>query len=71
MKTLSRHEMKSILGYLDSALKSTRAEDAKSLILNKCEGNASWNIRMARDRLLDAALVDVEVEPVEVRSEAA
>jgi hypothetical protein len=53
---LTKYAMRSILEYLDDALAETRRTDGR------IEGHATWNIRMARKRLLEAAVTDVAVE---------
>jgi hypothetical protein len=55
--TLNRHEVRAILDYLDRALANTRAADTAGL-----EGNGTWCINMARNRLMDVAPADVSVE---------
>ncbi len=57
MNTISRFEMKAILDYLECAL-----SDSQKLDLPTYESNLTWRIRMARDRLLNAAINTVEVE---------
>jgi hypothetical protein len=57
MATLSKYAVLSILNYLDRALAETRKSDGPAL-----ECHASWNLRMAREQLLDAAITDIEVE---------
>jgi hypothetical protein len=58
MNTLNKFAMRTILDHLDSALADTRLAGTFG------ESNVSWHIRIARDRLLEAAIADVEVEQV-------
>jgi hypothetical protein len=57
---LTKYAMRSILEYLDDALAETRRTDSP-----RFEGQASWNIRMARARLYEVAVADVAVERME------
>jgi hypothetical protein len=57
-KTLSSYTMRTILEYLDAAMVCTRRTDLPGF-----EGHGTWNIRMAHRMLIDAAVVDVAVEP--------
>jgi hypothetical protein len=57
MGTIDKYAMRSILAYLDGALIETAKTDSPTL-----ESQATWCVRMARDRLLDAALAGVTVE---------
>ncbi|MGD0110060.1 MAG: hypothetical protein ABSC06_39505 [Rhodopila sp.] len=61
---LNRHEMRSILNLLDEALAATPGTDA-------AWANPGWAIRMARKRLLDVAIADVEVDSVPAAGEVA
>ena len=56
MGTLNRFEISSIINYLDSACADTSKDD------HGFESNATWCIRMAREKLLLAALGDVSLE---------
>jgi hypothetical protein len=57
---LNRFQMRSILRHLDAAMVASRKDDSP-----ENEGAATWNIRVARDYLLEAALADVAVETPE------
>jgi hypothetical protein len=60
MATLNRYAVIAILGHLDAALAETRQSDRSTL-----ECRASWNLHMARERLLESAITDIDVEQVE------
>lgn len=60
--TLNRHEARTILEYLDAALADLRVADAGQLLR---ESNATWRVRMARERLLDAVVQPVAIEMLE------
>ncbi len=60
MTTIDKHEMRSILGYLDQAMVAIAIRDASES--HPIESNAAWNLRMARTRFLDAAIGPVGVE---------
>ena len=57
MPTLSKHEMISILSYLDDAAAALPASTVPGL-----ETTAAWNLRIARRRLYEAAVGEVTVE---------
>lgn len=61
MNTISKSEMTGILDYLNTALTASSVRDAKSTATGH-ESDLTWRIRMARDRLIAAAISDVEVE---------
>lgn len=54
MGVLNRYEMQSVLDYLDQAILNTPPA-----------GHANWCIRMARTRLLEAAVADITIEQME------
>lgn len=60
--TLNRHELRTILEYLDAALADLHVADAGHLLR---ESNATWRVRMARERLLDAVVQPVAIEMLE------
>ncbi len=63
MNTINKYEMASILEYVDAAFVSSRDLDAE---LRKSapayESDLTWRIRMVREKLMRAAIREVEVE---------
>lgn len=57
--SINRHALRSILDYLDGALAEMRLAD------KGFESNAAWRVRMARERLMDAAVQPVAIEMLE------
>ncbi len=58
--SLNRHQVRGILEYLDDALVDLREADRATRFGG--ESNATWRVRLARDRLLDAAIRPITVE---------
>lgn len=59
MNTINKYDLAAIFGYLGQAAKAA-AEDNKF----GGESHCQWTIRMASERLLAAALTDLQVEPL-------
>lgn len=59
MRTISQHQMATILEYLDAASAALPPSPLPGL-----ESSAAWNIRMARRWLYRAALAEVAIEPI-------
>lgn len=66
MKILNRFEALAIINYLDDALKHINATTPPG----RLESDAAWNVRIAKKRLLDVLVADVEVEAIEVERAA-
>lgn len=62
MATLNRYEVLAILEHLDDALVSLRLDDAGRLLR---ESNATWRVRLAREKLLNVAVQPIEIEMLE------
>ena len=58
MRTISQHQLATILEYLDAATATLPPSPVPGI-----ESNAAWNIRMARAWLYRAALAEVAIEP--------
>lgn len=63
MPTLSKYDVRSLIRDLDDALKTSRIQDEKMFGPN-FEGGVTWNIKCARQRLLDAVITDLDVPAV-------
>jgi hypothetical protein len=61
MGTINAHEMQAVLHYLDGALISLCRDDGGGF-----ESDTTWRVRMARERLLKAAVQPVAIQMLEV-----
>lgn len=59
--TFHRVEIISTLDYLDAALACLPAEDERS----SRENRVAWNVQLAKARIMNACVVDTDVEPGE------
>lgn len=55
--TLNRHQVRTIVDYLDMAM--------KALVDARFESHPAWCVRMARERLLDAAIAPITIQQQE------
>ena len=60
MAVLSARAVRLLLDDLDDALTEARRSDVPGMTVS----NLTWRLTMIRDRVLEVAVADVEVEPV-------